>query len=122
MPSYNGVNVLLGNGDGTFEEPKNYPTTYPCASASVADVNGDGRLDIITDGMDVLLGNGDGTFTEGQGYFRNQQARPSYPIRLSGISMATANSMSQSVFGCFSETETALSRIRSSLPMTAPRP
>jgi hypothetical protein len=65
MPVGNIVSVLLGNGDGTFEGPTNYPTTYPANTVSVADVNGDGRLDIITDGMDVLLGNGDGTFTRG---------------------------------------------------------
>ena len=28
-----------------------------------ADVNGDGKLDLITNGLSVLLGNGDGTFT-----------------------------------------------------------
>jgi hypothetical protein len=59
------IEVLLGNGDGTFQSPKIYPTTYQALSVSIADVNGDGKLDIITDGMDVLLGNGDGTFTKG---------------------------------------------------------
>jgi hypothetical protein len=32
-----------------------------------ADVNGDGKLDLVTSGVSVLLGNGDGTFTNGGG-------------------------------------------------------
>jgi hypothetical protein len=59
------VEVMLGNGDGTFQSPKSYSTSNYCFAVSVADVNGDGKLDIITNGMDVLLGNGDGTFTKG---------------------------------------------------------
>jgi FG-GAP-like repeat/Abnormal spindle-like microcephaly-assoc'd, ASPM-SPD-2-Hydin len=54
--------VLLGNGDGTFQPPI-YLSNSSGNSVSVADVNGDGKLDIVTNGMTVLLGNGDGTFT-----------------------------------------------------------
>jgi subtilisin-like proprotein convertase family protein len=57
--------VELGNGDGTFQAPRPVGGTFLGASA-VADVNGDGRpdlLDFINDtGGLVLLGNGDGTF------------------------------------------------------------
>jgi len=72
--SYNGtVGVLLGNGDGTFQPAVIYPSggSYP-ASVAVADVNGDGRPDLLVtnacgdpncDGtVGVLLGNGNGTF------------------------------------------------------------
>lgn len=69
------VAVLLGNGDGTFKPAQNYAAGgIGCpAPPVVADVNGDGKLDIVVanfgsqrDGppgnVGVLLGNGDGTF------------------------------------------------------------
>jgi hypothetical protein len=59
-----GVAIYLGNGDGTFQSPKSYGVADRATTASVADINGDGKLDIITNGG-VLLGNGDGTFTTG---------------------------------------------------------
>ena len=58
------TNVYLGKGDGTFAPRVTYTSPqYWVASAAVADLNGDGKLDIITDGIQVLLNNGDGTFT-----------------------------------------------------------
>jgi len=57
------VYVYLGNGDGTFRYSAAYQATYGGNSAAAADVNGDGNLDIITNGVSVLLGKGDGTFT-----------------------------------------------------------
>lgn len=63
-----GVSVLLGNGDGTFQPPVDYPVggSYTAAVA-VADFNHDGKLDIAalsydTTMLSILLGNGDGTF------------------------------------------------------------
>jgi VCBS repeat protein len=66
------VGVLLGNGNGTFQPAVTYDSGAAFAdSVVVADVNGDGKPDIIvantgTDNGDgsvgVLLGNGDGTF------------------------------------------------------------
>jgi hypothetical protein len=65
-----GLDVLLGNGDGTFQAPKNYGPVGQYAT--VADVNGDGKLDIISvgsaRGVGVLLGNGDGTFQSAVSY------------------------------------------------------
>ena len=73
--SYNGggqgVSVLLGKGDGTFQTAQTFPTgTYPI-SVAVGDFNGDGILDLAvanedSDNVSVLLGKGDGTFLPAQ--------------------------------------------------------
>jgi len=61
------VSVLLGNGDGTFQPAVNYSAgSYP-SSVTVADFNGDGKLDLAvanngSNNVSILLGNGDGTF------------------------------------------------------------
>ncbi len=60
------MSILLGNGDGTFQTPQNYPgiNTY-AMGLSTGDFNGDGKVDILFTywvGAAVLLGNGDGTF------------------------------------------------------------
>jgi VCBS repeat protein/FG-GAP repeat protein len=74
----NTISVLLGNGDGTFQQPlitsfqtNNLP--MPSQSVALADFNGDGRLDVVAGNgrntaeggignLIILLGNGDGTF------------------------------------------------------------
>jgi len=61
------VGVLLGNGDGTFQKATTYDTKYDIDSVAGADVNGDGKLDLLVASggnsrVGVLLGNGDGTF------------------------------------------------------------
>lgn len=65
------LNILLGNGDGTFQKPVYYPAGIFPTAVAVVDFNRDGNLDIAvmsTDGgeaiggVSVLLGNGDGTF------------------------------------------------------------
>ena len=59
--AHGAVELMHGNGDGTFSS-----TSYPVASCpahvEVADVNGDGRLDLVTSAASVLLGSGDGGF------------------------------------------------------------
>jgi hypothetical protein len=57
------VAVFLGNGDGTVGNEVDYQIPWGGDYAAVADVNGDGKLDIVTSGFSVLLGKGDGTFT-----------------------------------------------------------
>jgi hypothetical protein len=69
------VSILLGNGDGTFQPAVAYGSGGDDAfSIAVADVNGDGKLDVLVTNsyadtgccllgpLGVLLGNGDGTF------------------------------------------------------------
>jgi hypothetical protein len=61
------VGVLLGNGDGTFQTPVSYPSGGSSPfQAVVADVNADGKPDVVVANesglVAVLLGNGDGTF------------------------------------------------------------
>jgi hypothetical protein len=73
------VGILLGNGDGTFQAAVAYESggesSGGTTSLTVADLNGDSKLDIIVSNscpgngdtcpngtVGVLLGNGDGTF------------------------------------------------------------
>jgi hypothetical protein len=59
------LSVLLGNGDGTFQAPRNSPITQAPAFLVTGDFNNDGIPDLaLCDGysLAVLLGNGDGTF------------------------------------------------------------
>ena len=60
----NSMFVLIGNGDGTFQSPVSYLSDIP-SDPHLADVNGDGKPDIIAGGSYgalVYQGNGDGTF------------------------------------------------------------
>jgi len=61
------VQVLIGNGDGTFKAAVSYPVGEAPDAVAVADFNNDGNLDIVTasamtNSVSILLGNGDGTF------------------------------------------------------------
>ncbi len=62
------VNVLLNVGAGVFAPPRSFPTGGSGASAlAVADVSGDGRLDMVvtnfnSDSVAVLRGSGTGAF------------------------------------------------------------
>jgi hypothetical protein len=82
--SESGYAFLKGNGNGTFT-----PGPLNCLSYSgfgipvVADLNGDGKLDVVIPyatgnlepaGPAVLEGNGDGTFTSSQGFYPGRGA------------------------------------------------
>jgi hypothetical protein len=66
----NGVDVLLGNGDGSFQTVKSYSTgNQGVSDIAVGDLNGDDIPDVATssnslhqDSMSTLLGVGDGSF------------------------------------------------------------
>ncbi len=66
------VSILIGKGDGTFQAPVNYDTGAQPFSVTTADVNGDGKIDLImaTDANTaaVLIGKGDGTFGRSSDY------------------------------------------------------
>ncbi|HKO49075.1 MAG TPA: VCBS repeat-containing protein [Polyangiaceae bacterium] len=62
------IDVLLGNGNGTFATDQLYPTKS-ATSIKPADLNADGKVDLVVWGdrccgvtLSVLLGAGDGTF------------------------------------------------------------
>jgi hypothetical protein len=67
-----GIDVLMGNGNGTFAPAVNYPTGDQSNSIALADFNRDGKLDVLTTNdnsngtANVLLGFGDGTFAPAQ--------------------------------------------------------
>src|SRR5207247_8512365 len=69
------VSVLFGNGDGTLGVQRDLIAAYVPAAVAIADLNGDGRPDLVTanargdfdrdllsHSASVMLGNGDGTF------------------------------------------------------------
>jgi hypothetical protein len=63
----NAVNVLLGNAGGTFQSAVSYACGVGPTNLLTADLNRDGKLDLITGNLEsnsfsVLLGNGNGTF------------------------------------------------------------
>jgi hypothetical protein len=62
------VSVLLGTGGGKFARNVDYPAGYAPEAAALADLDGDGALDIVAadwiGGANVLLGKGDGTFAD----------------------------------------------------------
>src|SRR5262249_1726278 len=58
--SANNVGVLLGNGDGTFQNQITFPTGSQPHSVSITDLNGDDRPDLVvsdqhSDELRVLL-------------------------------------------------------------------
>ena len=67
------VSVFLGNGDGTFQPKVDYAVGDGPDGIAIADVNGDGNLDLVVandtgSSVSVLLGNGDGTFQAHKDY------------------------------------------------------
>jgi hypothetical protein len=74
---YDAVSLLLGNGDGSFAAPITYDSYYgQIFSPTLADFNGDGRVDVAVAGWQmygaiVYLGNGDGTLQDPVFYENN---------------------------------------------------
>ncbi len=66
-----GVNVWIGNGDGTYQPPISYTVGIGPEGLCLADLNNDGNLDIVaadlgdpdpSQTLSILFGNCDGTF------------------------------------------------------------
>lgn len=69
--TYNPVQVLLGNGDGTFYTGATYNADYTwLPSIALGEFNSDGKLDLVLACGDhcisIAIGNGDGTFQPAQ--------------------------------------------------------
>ena len=96
------ITILLGRGDGSFVKGTHYyvtgTSTNPTALA-VADLTGNGKLDIIVtdsanDTIIVLLGNGDGTFqSQTDTEFVNNTGTPAPTYQTGGgpVSIAVAD-------------------------------
>ena len=89
------INVLLGNGDGTFQAPVTTPVDFAYKLVGVGDFNSDGRLDVVCIADDpantvvslvLFLGNGDGTFTRAS----SSQPATGYPGRVE-VALADLN-------------------------------
>ena len=66
------MNVLMGNGDGTFQPAVSYPSNTYSTFLAVGDFNRDGYADLVvlnnSSSIGLFLGNGDGTFRTGVAY------------------------------------------------------
>jgi hypothetical protein len=82
------LSVILGNGDGTFQEPPiTTSPSFPPIEMGIGDFNGDGKLDVATAGcfftsceINILLGNGDGTFQQGATYSVDGAGSSVFPV------------------------------------------
>ncbi len=87
--------VLLGNGDGTFQDPVSYTVGFGPIDVEVGDVNGDGAADLVVfnqgdnggaGSLSLLYNNGDGTF-------QDAQTLPPFPgYRTSAVAVADLGS------------------------------
>jgi hypothetical protein len=78
IPEGGSVFLQLGNGDGTFQAPTTACTgpysafVFEEDGLATADLNGDGKLDLVftADLIGIYLGNGDGTFSKTPSYYQ----------------------------------------------------
>ncbi len=87
----NKVWVLPGKGDGTFLPAKSTPSGTGSGYLSYADLNNDGKLDLIiadqlASSTAIMMGNGDGTFQGSTEYLMSAQ-----PVSIAPIPRADGN-------------------------------
>lgn len=84
--------LFLGNGDGTFQPPVSYSTPGVFGQMAVADVNHDGKPDLIFGeyhgGLTIVTNDGNGSFSDGNGGIsimtNNIDVSWNYPLNCSG--------------------------------------
>jgi FG-GAP-like repeat/PKD domain/FG-GAP repeat len=86
----NSMSVMLGNGNGTFQNPQPFAVGVAPFDGVLADVNGDGKPDIVmvnsgTDSISVLMNNGDGTFQSPQTYITSNDGTVAEAVAVADI-------------------------------------
>jgi hypothetical protein len=92
-----GVDILLGNGDGTFQAPVFVNAGQNPQGLAAGDFNGDGKLDLAAfdqplNSVDVLLGKGDGTFHPAVQYGIGGGSIPYYAQPVYSLALGDFNS------------------------------
>jgi len=98
------VNILLGNGNGTFKDGASYTGETSPVSITVADFRSNGKLDfavanllgggyMYTGSIGVFLGNGDGTFQTGVNY------ATSFPLWVTAAPLSGSGKLDLAVAG-----------------------
>ncbi len=101
----NDVSILLGNGDGTFQNQVTYAVGSSPIALVTGDFTGDGRTDLAVanyndNDVSILLGNGDGTFQNQVTYAVGSQPDALVTGDFNGdgrTDLAVANSVSNDV-------------------------
>src|SRR5207237_1168830 len=93
----NTVSVLLGNGDGTFEDQVTAANEWGPDSLAAVDVNGDGRTDLVaansgSDNASILL-------NVGNGFFASAASAYVQTVNQAGSATSLSSSANASVFG-----------------------
>ena len=90
-PVTGGVLILFGDGTGKFPTGTSFTTVESFGVAAAADLNGDGKQDLVLESggkglLEVLLGNGNGTFAAPQIYVvSGSNAGPTYSLAIGDV-------------------------------------